>query len=151
MSLKKLTPKKRPQAAELLWNYWKERGMPQYDKKWAEDYLVGGHKKEIKKDEFYVYEDRAGFIGLVSLIVDVSGVAEIRDMVIDPMYRKKGYGTRMLNDLIEFAKKENIRKVFALVIPQYENLYRKMGFEKEGILKNHFAAGEDLIIMSKFL
>ena len=31
------------------------------------------------------------------------------------------------------------------------NFYSSLGFEKEGFLKSHYAKGEDLVVMSKFL
>ncbi|MGM0582886.1 MAG: GNAT family N-acetyltransferase [Bacteroidota bacterium] len=146
MTLKKLSEIK--EASKVLSKYWEERGMPEYDEKWAEDYLKNGHTKEIIGDEFFVYEKQE-IIGIVSLITDVSGVAEIRDMIIKPEYRNKGYGTLMLKQLIEIANERKLRKLFALVFPKHENFYK--GFEKEGTLRNHFAEGETLSIMSYFI
>jgi ribosomal protein S18 acetylase RimI-like enzyme len=37
------------------------------------------------------------------------------------------------------------------VLTKVESLFKSAGFEKEGILKSHFADGEDLSVMSKFL
>lgn len=151
MVLKPLTKNARSQAAKLLADYWSERGMHKYNQKWAEGYLTEGHKKEIKNDEFFIYEENDEIIGTVSLVTDVSNVAEIRDMVVKQSHRRKGYGKKMLQDLIEIAKQRNLRKVYSLIFPQYEKLYTNFGFVKEGTLKSHFAQGEDLSIMSKFL
>jgi len=147
--LQSLTEKERTRVVDILVNYWKERGMPQYGVKWAEDYLMNGHKKEVKRDEFFVYNVDDEVIGTISLVTDVSDVAEIRDMVVKPEYRGKGYGKKMLNELIKLAKERHLRKLFALT--KIEGIFKSAGFEKEGVLKNHFTEGEDLIIMSKFL
>jgi len=150
--LKPLRAKKeRQEAAGLLADYWKRRGMPQYDLHWAERYLVEGHKKEVARDEFLVYSEDGKMLGIVSLITDVSGVAEIRDFVVEPSERRKGYGRRILDDIVAIAKERGMRKLFSLSLPQAESLYASAGFIKEGILKSHFAPGEDLAIMSKFL
>lgn len=151
MGLKELTEQERREAAKLLADYWKDRGMPQYDKTWAKEYLIEGHKKEVKKDEFFVYTEGGETIGTISLITDVSDVAEIRDMVVKPKYRNKDYGKKMLEELMGIARERKIRKLYAFIFPQSEKMYRSVGFEKEGVLKNHFVVGEDLTIMSKFL
>ncbi len=149
MKLQKLTDKDANDIAVLLATYWKERGMGEYDTKWAGQYLKEGHRKEIKSDEFFSYKEEDKLVGTVSLVTDVSGVAEIRDLVIKQEYRGKGYGKNMLNELINLAKERRVRKLFALT--KIENLFKSAGFEKEGILKSHFAKDEDLVIMSKFL
>ena len=151
MVLKKLTKQERREVAKLLADYWKDRDMPKYNQKWAEDYLIKGHKKEIKKDEFFVYKEKGKLIGNISLITDVSNIAQIRDMVVKPGYRSKGYGKKILNELIKLAKKRKIRKLYAFTFPRLEKFFKSAGFEKEGLLKSHFTSDEDLIIMSKFL
>jgi len=88
MVLEKLTSGKRSEVALLLFEYWKERGMPEYDQKWAENYLIDGHKTEIESDEFFSFIEGNTLIGVISLITDVSNVAEIRDMVIKTRQKK---------------------------------------------------------------
>lgn len=151
MGLEGMNEEDASDAANMLADYWKERGMPQYDQEWAEEYLKEGHGKEIVKDEFFVYKENGELIGILSLITDISGVAEIRDMVVRKEDRRKGYGTKMLQELIGIAKERKIRKLFSLVFPITEHMNASLGFVKEGILKSHFKEGEDLVIMSKFL
>lgn len=149
--LNKLAKQDIGEVAELLARYWKERGMPGYDKLWAEGYLTEGRKKEIKSDKFFVYKEHGKIIGTASLVIDVGNVAEIRDMMIKAEYRNKGYGRKILDEIIKIAIRQRVRKIYAVIFPELENMYKSFGFGKEGILKSHFAAGEDLIIMSKFL
>jgi len=151
MALRNVSERDENKLAELLADYWKERGMPQYDVAWAKAYLKEGHKKEIARDEFFVFEQEGNMVGVIALITDVSGVAEIRDTVIKPEHRKKGFGKQMLTELVALAKERKLRKLFSLSFPQYERLLTSVGFEKEGVLKNHFAQGEDLVVMSLFL
>ena len=151
MTLTPISAQERTEIAQLLTTYWKDRGMQQYDQKWAEAYLTEGHKKEIKSDEFFVYKEQDKIIGTVSLVTDVSDVAEIRDMVVKPDQQKKGYGKKMLADLIQLAKQRKLRKLYALVPLHLEGPLQRAGFTKEGVLKSHFAPGENLAIMSMFL
>lgn len=138
------------ETAKLLSSYWQERGMD-YSKDWALQYLEEGHKKEIKEDLFYSYTEDGETVGTVSLVVEVSGVAEVRDLVIKPEHRGKGYGQMILQELEMYAMEKQVRKLFALVFEDSQKLLLDAGFEEEGMLKSHFAKGEDLIIMSKFI
>jgi N-acetylglutamate synthase-like GNAT family acetyltransferase len=151
MALANIRDEEKRKAAILLSDYWKERGMPQYDQEWADEYLIEGHKKEIESDEFFVYKEGELIIGIISLIATAGSVAEIRDMVVKPEYREKGYGSKMLQELIEIAKERKIRKLYSLVFPSLLHFYESSGFIKEGTLKNHFKDGEDLVFMSIFL
>jgi ribosomal protein S18 acetylase RimI-like enzyme len=151
MSFQSISEENKEEAAVLLAAYWKERGMPEYGKAWAEDYLSTGHSKEIKSDEFFVLVEGGELVGLISFITDVSGVAEIRDMVVRPEHRHKGYGKKLLDGLVDTAKQRKLRKVFALAFPRYKELYSSAGFEEEGVLKSHFKDGEDLAVMSLLL
>ena len=150
MPLVKLNKRFKNKIAELLVKYFEERGMPNYNKKWTIDYLNKGHKKEIKKDEFFVYKENNKIIGVISLINDVSKLAEIRDEVVFPNYNKN-YLKKMLLEIINLSKKYKLRKIYALVLKNKMEYYKVLGFKKEGLLKNHFIKGEDLTIMSKFI
>jgi len=147
----KISDKDRKEAAGLLADYWETRGMPQYNRAWASRYLAKGHGLEIARDEFFVLREKGELVGIISLITDVSGVAEIRDEVVKQEYRGKGYGKILIAEVVKLAKKRKIRKVFALTFPRYQKLYADIGFKKEGVLKDHFAKGENLVIVSKIL
>jgi len=150
MSLVPLREAEREFVAQILSSYWKERGMS-YDVEWAKNYLIEGHKSEIAKDEFFVLKENDEVVGVISLITDVSGIAEIRDMVIKEEKRGRGLGKQLLQGVLDIAKEQKLRKVFGLIFPKFEEFYKGEGFEKEGLLKSHYAEGEDLVIMSKFL
>ena len=151
MNLTELTRKDLQQTSKLLVDYWKERGMPKYNQKYAEKYILEGHKKEIKFDRFFVYKEKRSLVGIISLIVQEGNVAEMRDLVVDQQYRNRGYGKKIIEEMIETSKKLKIRKLYVLTFSQLTKFYKRLGFKKEGILRSHFAEGENLIIMSKFL
>lgn len=151
MALANIRDEEKSEAAILLSDYWKERGMPQYDQEWADEYLIEGHKKEIESDEFFIYKDGELIIGIISMITTSGSVAEIRDMVVKPEFREKGFGTKMLQELIGKTKERKIRKIYSLVFPSLLHFYESAGFIKEGTLTNHFKDGEDLVFMSIFL
>ena len=79
------------------------------------------------------------------------GLAEIRDLVVKQEHRGKGYGKKIVKEIIKTAGEQKNRKLFAITFPQLEKFYISFGFEKEGLLKSHFAQGENMIIMGKQL
>ena len=150
MEIKKIEGDDLQPVAALLRNYWKERGMP-CAQEWTMEYLANGHKAEIKKDQFFVLREGDKTLGAIALVVNVSDVAEIRDMVVKKEARGKGLGKKLLEYVIEYAKHNEIRKIYALVFQQYRPFYEKYGFQLEGFLKDHFKEGEHLLVMSKML
>jgi GNAT superfamily N-acetyltransferase len=57
--------------------------------------------------------------------------AVIEDMVVDVAYRKKGYGERILRDLIDWALRNSIEVIELTTSPQRiaaNSLYKKYGF-----------------------
>jgi citrate lyase synthetase len=150
MALQRLSKQEMKEAAGLLAGYWKRRGMPQYTVKWAEKYFIEGHRKEIKKDEFFVWKEKGKLVATAALVTDVSNVVEIRDLVV-----KKGYGKdcemRIISELVKLAERRKLRKIYALIFPSEVKTYASQGFVREGMLRNHFRKGEHLVIMSRFL
>lgn len=76
---------------------------------------------------------------------------EIFRIGIKRKYQRKGAGTELMQKLIEFAKKENISKIFLEVkisnLSAY-NFYKKLGFEEIYRRKNYYG-NEEAIIMVK--
>lgn len=86
-------------------------------------------------------------------IVDLD-LAEIRQICVDGVYRKKGIATKLLDAALELLKKKKMRKVAARA--KADNapaiaLFEKMGFEKEGYFREHYRKGVDIIQFGKFL
>ncbi len=135
------------EATKLLGKSWKSRRY-----KNPMDYISKGHSIEINEDQFFVFEGLRGeVVGIISVVLYESGVAELRDLVIDDKYRGLGYSTQMLERTIDYCKSNRTRKVYGYVRYQDEGLLKSLGFHVEGVLKNHFVDGEDLLILSKFL
>jgi GNAT superfamily N-acetyltransferase len=81
-------------------------------------------------------------IGMVSLLYSISTalggkVAILEDMVIDPSFRKIGYGTELLNEAILFATRRNCLRISLLT--DYDNetaihFYEKFNFRKSSMI-----------------
>lgn len=150
MKIEQLSNDEVSQVALLLREYWKERNM-NYSQKWTESYLKKGHSIEIKKEVFFVLKEETELIGVISIVVWESDLAELRDFVIKKEFRGEGYGKKLLENSIEWCKKNRIRKIISLSFPKYEKFLEEYSFEREGYLKDHFADGEHLLIMGKRL
>ncbi len=150
MEIKKIEGDDLQPAATLLRNYWKERGM-EYSQEWTLNYLTNGHKNEIKKDQFFVVKENNKVLGTIALVINVSDVAEIRDFVVKKEHRGKGLGKKLLEYVMEYARQNEVRKIYALIFQPYRPFYEKYEFQLEGFLKDHFKENEHLLIMSKML
>ncbi len=150
MEIKKIESEDLQHAATMLRNYWKDCGM-NYTQEWTLNYLADGHRNEVKKDQFFVVKENNKVLGTISIVINVSDVAEIRDFVVKKEHRGKGLGKKLLEYVIEYAKHNDVRKIFALIFQPYRPFYEKYGFQLEGFLKDHFKDGEHLLILSKHL
>lgn len=91
----------------------------------------------------YIYHDStedAGMFKLIPLAHRTSHIAYLGGLAIHPSHGGKGYGLRMLNEIIEFAKSRSFLRVelsVATVNTKAIRLYEKAGFEKEGIYRKY--------------
>lgn len=87
----------------------------------------------------------------------ISGTCELGLLIGDSSYWGKGVGNEVMNLIIQYAFEElNLRKISLTVYgnnPAAIRLYEKVGFETEGVLKNHIHSKNsftDKIWMSVF-
>lgn len=85
----------------------------------------------------------------------VADEMEILTFGIIPKYRRKGEGVQLLNQMFEYARKNNVQKIFLDVaennIPAIK-LYEKMGFEFSHRRKGYYQNGKtDALIYIKVL
>jgi glucosamine-phosphate N-acetyltransferase len=66
-------------------------------------------------------------------IHNISKIAHIEDICIDTEFRGKGYGTLLVNHLIEYSKKNGCYKVTLYCKEHLEKFYNSSGLIKNGI------------------
>ena len=96
---------------------------------------------------------------LVGYAVLLTAVREchILNLCIDPKLQGKGYGRRLLNKMLDYAKNVNANSAFLEVRPSNVyavELYESEGFNEVGIRKDYYPAEfgrEDAIIFAKEL
>ncbi len=85
---------------------------------------------------------------------DICGEANVNNLAVAENYRRKGVGAAMIEDLLHTAKSNNIN---AVTLEVNENndaaiaLYRKFGFEVEGVRRNFYGKESALIMWKREL
>ncbi|MGC8977459.1 MAG: N-acetyltransferase [Candidatus Ratteibacteria bacterium] len=78
--------------------------------------------------DFSVIEKNGKLIGCGALKIIWKDLAEIRSIAIKKKYQKKGYGKKLVENLLKEAEDLDIKKIFVLTyIPDF---FSKFGFEK---------------------
>lgn len=106
---------------------------------------------------------RYGKVFVLIIEDEVIGIAEyIRDFDGDEVflygfsikkeYRKCGYGKKLLEKSIEVFRENKIKKIGLTVALENEGaieLYKKMGFKKEEMLKDEYGKGVDRLYLGR--
>jgi ribosomal-protein-alanine N-acetyltransferase len=101
---------------------------------------------------YFVAEEGESVIGICGLR-DIAGEGEITNVVVDKNYRKQGIAEMLLEKALDEGRMHGI-EAFTLEVRAGNEpairLYRKLGFESEGIRKNFYEMPkEDALIMWK--
>ena len=99
-----------------------------------------------------VAEDKFNIIGFITYSI-IYERAEIIDIIIDNEYRKKGYGTLLLEKTFNIIKDNNCDSITLEVNSNNKNainLYKNNGFEIVSVRKNHYD-NSDAYLMKKEL
>ena len=78
--------------------------------------------------------------------------AQINYFSVKQKFRRKGYGTKLMNYLINECRKLNIKKLFLEVSETNsiaENFYCKFNFLTTGRRKNYYKEGADAVLKEK--
>lgn len=104
-----------------------------------------------------VAEADGEIVGTLGVITGRYGFADI-GMVVDEAWRGRGVGSALVAAAIDWARGHGVHKLALHVWPRNEAalaLYRKFGFEEEGLLRAHYRrrSGErwDAIVMGLLL
>ena len=114
------------------------------------------------RDKFLCFKEHGQVVGLVTVIRGKwrkSHVATIGGLAVPSPHQGKGVATRMIKSLVESLAEQGIRR-FELFVESDNtnaiNLYKKLGFKQEGILKGYFkrdaaSTAIDEIIMARII
>jgi putative acetyltransferase len=95
----------------------------------------------LSKNIIYIFNADGSDVGMFKLIRQEyrdSHKAYLGGLAIHPSYAGKGYGLKMMNEIIELGKSMGILRM-ELSVAVFNNkaiaLYEKVGFVKEGVMK----------------
>jgi len=97
----------------------------------------------LQKDIIYIYEAEGKAAGMFKLVHQLhrnSHIAYLGGVAIHPDFAGKGYGKKMLQEIIELGRKMNLLRIELSTATNNEkaiSLYEKNGFAKEGILRKY--------------
>jgi len=115
---------------------------------WTKTMFLESLSSEIYKN--FVIEEQNEVIGYIMLYY-IQDEGHITNFAINPLFRKKGYATKLLSYVIDYFKKKGIVEFFLEVRESNKvaiNLYRKFGFEIIGRRKRYYSdTNEDAFIM----
>ncbi len=88
-------------------------------------------RKDVRKAlrGFLVAEKEGEVIGCGALEIYNEKLAEIRSLVVDPVYRKRGVATALIKRCIEQAKKRRVYEVLA--ITDRSDVFGRFGFSQQ--------------------
>ena len=125
----------------------------------ANSFAIPWSKHELHKDienKHAIYKVAldggivTGYAGMWHIVNE----GQVTNIAVDPIYRRKGVGSLLVEALISVAKE---REMFGITLEVRENnaiaqgLYKKYGFVPEGLRKRYYSdTGEDAVIMWKY-
>lgn len=104
----------------------------------------------------WVMERHGAIIGYGIIFVG-AGECHVLNLCVKPEMQNNGYGSAMLEHLLEIARSHNVEVVFLEVRPSNRRairLYEKAGFNEIGLRSNYYPAvdgREDAIILARSL
>jgi len=113
------------------------------------DCLLAGYQCLVLVREDYV-------IGFAILTI-AAGEAHILNLCVDTEFRARGYGERLLDELLYYARSAEVREIFLEVRPSNETalgLYRKKGFHQIAARPAYYQSHEgreDAAVLAKKL
>ena len=111
--------------------------------------------KEFKKEGIKVFGILlSSYVIGICVFHVVLDEAQINFFAINHKYRKKGFGTFLMNYLIKECEKLNISKLFLEVSHNNfiaEKFYSRFNFSTVGIRRNYYKDGSDALLKEKKL
>ena len=118
---------------------------------WSREQWSNEFKKDGTKIFGLLIENLVIGICVFQVVIDE---VQINYFVVNQNFRKKGFGSYLMNYLIKLCKKLNINKLLLEVSQSNitaENFYNRFDFSTVGIRKNYYKDGSDALLKEKNL
>jgi DNA-binding MarR family transcriptional regulator/GNAT superfamily N-acetyltransferase len=87
---------------------------------------------DSNKEHLWVVEKDNRIIGSIAIVKVDEDIAQLRWFLVDPHERRKGIGTKIINEAISFCKNKGFKKIVLGTISELKNarkIYEQMGFQ----------------------
>jgi len=104
------------------------------------------------RDGFLVADLDGHPVGFLAAVISADGQARILMFAVTSVFRKRGFGSQLMNAFVQVCSMRGIRSVELEVrISNDEaiHFYKKYGFEIAGLLEKFYTDGEDGYKMTK--
>ena len=118
---------------------------------WSKNQWASEFKKEGINVFGLSYANSVIGICVIQVVLDE---AQINYFVVDKKFRKRGFGSCLMNYLIKICKKQNINKLLLEVSQKNgvaKNFYRSFDFSTVGVRRNYYKDGSDAVLKEKIL
>ncbi len=146
MKVRFASPTDKPQVLKLLSQLGKSVNIIcgyDYKNENAEIYGSKNFDKVMKSDsiKIFVLEENHIIFGLASYFLYTDMIngdlyAHMDDIIIDESKRKKGLGTLLMNAIIDYSRKNNIKAVKLVSFPEIQKFYLKFGAKISNVAMN---------------
>lgn len=107
----------------------------------------------VQKNVLFLYVENDEVLGMCKLIraeYRCNHIMYLGGLAVEPKYFGKGFGSRIIQEIIDYCKKNEILRIelsVAVFNHKAIQLYEKMNFKKEGLMKNYtYLKKENLMI-----
>ena len=100
-------------------------------------------KELMAKHVLYIFENKDERIGMFKLApwsYRTSHIAYLGGVAIDPQWSGKGHGQQMMEEILALGKEQGYKRIelsTATINTKAIHLYKKLGFQEEGILRQY--------------
>ncbi|MBN2013596.1 MAG: GNAT family N-acetyltransferase [Candidatus Altiarchaeota archaeon] len=105
--------------------------------------------------KFFVAGDGEEVTGFIGLLFHVNvGRAEVGPICVNPLHRRRGIGTKLLDYTTNFLKQAGVKRIIAKVKLNNEeaiDFFKANGFVEEGHFKEYTVKGEDVVQLRRFI
>lgn len=115
---------------------------------WSSNAIEEAFANELYR--FVAVEENGSVVGYANFRI-VADEGEIERVAVHPDFRRRGYGRKLMEAMVEYSRKKGVRDMTLDVRVNNEkaiNLYESCGFSEEGRRKDYYREPtEDAVIM----
>jgi L-phenylalanine/L-methionine N-acetyltransferase len=111
----------------------------------------------LQKGVKYIYNHDgtdSGMFKLVPFTHRTSHIVYLGGLAIHPSFAGKGLGLQLMNEIISFARHQGFKRIelgVDMINEKAFHLYKKAGFEKEGIMKKYVYLKKENIFLDEVM